>query len=246
MARILIVDDSAIMRRNLKTILVQAGHTVVGEAINGGQAHLMYRTHVPDLVTMDITMPSVNGIEAVKLIKKEFPDAKIIMVSALDQRGMVLEALKQGASHYIIKPINSETVIDVVNKVLGIHPQETNKATLQSEDNVPEEVQVAPFIIENIDNTFQIKLSPSLTDESFAMLMQAVQGLLYVKPLRVLLNFSTIETLPDPLLYKIAGMVQAVKNSMGIIKVVAQNKNFVNTVKEKKVDNLTEVIECHD
>jgi len=121
MARVLIVDDSTIMRRNLKTILVQAGHTVVGEAVNGGQAHLMYRTYVPDLVTMDITMPNVNGIEAVKIIRKDFPEAKIIMVSALDQRSMVLEALKEGAKHYIIKPIDPETVIKVVDKVLKNH-----------------------------------------------------------------------------------------------------------------------------
>jgi len=131
MARILIVDDSAIMRRNLKVILVQAGHTVVGEAINGGQAHLMYRTYVPDLVTMDITMPIVNGIEAVKLIRNEFPDAKIVVVSALDQRSMVLEALKQGAKHYIIKPITSQTVIDVVNKVLRTIPVKTHEEGLQ-------------------------------------------------------------------------------------------------------------------
>lgn len=243
MARVLIVDDSAIMRRNLKAILVQAGHTVVGEAINGGQAHLMYRTYVPDLVTMDITMPNVNGIEAVKLIKKEFPDAKIVMVSALDQRGMVLEALKQGANHYIIKPITSEIVIDVVNKVLGIIPVKTHEEVLQSEKNVPEADDAAPFNIENVDNTFQIRLSPSLTEDSFTMLMQAVQGLMMVKPLQVLVNFSSIETLPEPLLYKIAGIVKAVKNSNGIIRVVAQNKNFVKTVKEIKIDNLTEVIE---
>ncbi|HBV87196.1 MAG TPA: hypothetical protein DEF42_11245 [Desulfosporosinus sp.] len=243
MAQILIVDDSAIMRRNLKTILVQAGHTVVGEAINGGQAHLMYRTHVPDLVTMDITMPNVNGIEAVKLIKKEFPDAKIIMVSALDQRSMVLEALKQGANHYIVKPITPETVIEVVNKVLNIQPNVTNEADLQPEETVPDGADEAPFTIENIDNTFQIKLSPNLSEDSFAMLMQAVQGLMFVKPLKVLLNFNSIETLPDPLLPKIADIVTTVKRAKGIIRVVARNKNFVTSVKEKKINNLSEVME---
>lgn len=228
----------------LKAILVQAGHTVVGEAINGGQAHLMYRTHVPDLVTMDITMPTVNGIEAVKLIKKEFPDAKIVMVSALDQRSMVLEALKQGAKHYIIKPINPETVINVVNKVLGIRPEDASETNLHPEENAPEGVDVAPFVIENIDNTFQIKLSASLNEESSASLLQAVQGLLFVKPLKVVLNFGLIETLPDPLLDKVADMVKAIKNAKGIIKVVARNKDFVKTVKEKKVDNLAEIIEA--
>lgn len=243
MARVLIVDDSTIMRRNLKAILVKAGHTVVGEAINGGQAHLMYRTYLPDLVTMDITMPNVNGIEAVKLIKKEFSNAKIVMVSALDQRGMVLEAIKQGADHYIIKPITSETVIDVVNKVLGIIPVKAHEEGLQPEKNVPQADDAAPFSIENVDNTFHIRLSPRLTEDSFTMLMQTVQGLMIVKPLQIVVNFSSIETLPEPLLYKIAGIVQAVKNSQGIIRVVAQNKDFVKTVKEFKIDNLTEVIE---
>lgn len=243
MARILIVDDSTIMRRNLKTILNQAGHEVVGEAINGGQAHLMYRMHVPDLVTMDITMPNVNGIEAVKLIRKEFPEAKIIMVSALDQRNMVLEALKEGAKHYIIKPIDPPTVINVVNKVLGIRPEDANEAS-KPEENVPNGADAAPFVIENIDNTFQILLSASLNEESLASLMQAVQGLLFVKPLKVVLNFGFIETLPDPLLDKVGVIVKGIKNARGMIRVVARNKDFVRTVKGKKVHDLSEIIEA--
>lgn len=241
MARVLIVDDSAIMRRNLKTILVKAGHTVVGEAIDGGQAQLMYRAHVPDLVTMDITMPNVNGIEAVKLIRKEFPDAKIIMISALDQRSMVLEALKEGAKNYIIKPIDSAFVIKVVNKVLGIRIEEPIKA---QEENKPEGIDDAPFVIENIDNTFHIILSPSLNEESFTSLSQAVQGLLFVKPLKVVLNFGLIEILPDPLLDKFGGMVKAIRNVKGIIRVVARNKDFVKTVKEKRVTELAAIIEA--
>lgn len=241
MARVLIVDDSAIMRRNLKTIFVQAGHAVVGEATNGAQAQLMYRTHVPDLVTMDITMPNVNGIEAVKLIRKEFPDAKIIMVSALDQRRMVLEALKEGAKHYIIKPIDSASVIKVVNKVLGTRAEEPNEAP---EENASEKADDAPFVIENIDNTFHIILSPSLNEESFALLSQAVQGLLYVKPLKVVFDFGIIEILPESLLDKVGGVVKAIRNVKGIIRVVARNEDFVKTVKEKRVNDLAEIIEA--
>ncbi|MTI84855.1 MAG: response regulator [Firmicutes bacterium] len=245
MARVLIVDDSAIMRRNLKTIFVQAGHTVVGEATNGGQALLMYRTHVPDLVTMDITMPNVNGIEAVRLIRKEFTDAKIIMVSALDQRKMVLEALKEGAKHYIIKPIDSASVIKVVNKVLGTCIEEPNEESNEAPDeNAPEGIDDAPFVIKNSENTFHIVLSPSLNEESFASLTQAVQGLLFVKPLKVELNFGSIEMLPDPLLDKVGGMIKAIRNVEGIIRVVAPNKDFVKTVKEKRVHDLAEIIEA--
>lgn len=119
MAKILIVDDSMIMRRNLKAILAEAGHSVIAEASNGKEAVMEYENHMPDLVTMDITMPVMNGIEAVKQIMSKFPEAKIIMISALDQRNMVFEALENGASHYIVKPITPDNVLSVIGAVLG-------------------------------------------------------------------------------------------------------------------------------
>jgi two-component system chemotaxis response regulator CheY len=118
-AKILIVDDSIIMRRNLKEILTEAGHSVVAEASDGKKAVMEYESHMPDLVTMDITMPVMNGIEAVKKIISKNPEAKIIMISALDQRNMVFEALENGASHYIVKPITPENVLAVIGAVLG-------------------------------------------------------------------------------------------------------------------------------
>jgi len=237
MSTILVVDDSAIMRRNLVTILTQAGHTVVAEAINGGQAHLFYRTHLPDLVTMDITMPGLNGIEAVKLIMKDYPDAKIVMVSALSQKNMVFEAIELGAKHYLIKPIIAETVISVVNKVLGIKPPHLSS---KKEEGVPvnndESIELAtqvPFQIENNNNMFQIKLSKSLTEESFITLNQAVQGLLFVQPLVVIINFGNIDSLSDSLLEKLSGIIKAIQGAKGTIKVVVQNKEFVKIVKSK-------------
>lgn len=118
MAKILIVDDSMIMRRNLKAILVQAGHSVIAEASNGKEAFIEYEKHMPDLVTMDITMPIMNGIDAVKKIISSFPDARIVMISALDQRNMVFEALENGAKHYIVKPIAADNVLSVIHAVL--------------------------------------------------------------------------------------------------------------------------------
>jgi YesN/AraC family two-component response regulator len=118
-AKILIVDDSMIMRRNLKTVLTQAGHSIIAEASNGKEALVEYDKHLPDLVTMDITMPIMNGIEAVKKIICKYPEARIIMISALDQRNMVFEALENGAKHYIIKPITPDNVLAVLDTVLG-------------------------------------------------------------------------------------------------------------------------------
>lgn len=118
MATILIVDDSSIARRNLATILTDAGHTVIAEALNGEIAYKEYERYLPDLVTMDITMPTLDGISAVKKIMKNFPDANIIMVSALDQKNLVLSAIQCGAKHYIIKPFSGDKVLSVVDEVL--------------------------------------------------------------------------------------------------------------------------------
>lgn len=119
MARILIVDDSSVMRKNLYTILTQDGHEIVGEAADGNQAEIMYAQLKPDLVTMDISMPKMNGVDAVEAIIKQDSNAKIIMISALNQKQMVFEALKNGAKHYVIKPIDPRKLTAIVNEILS-------------------------------------------------------------------------------------------------------------------------------
>ncbi len=119
MARIMIVDDSIVMRKTLKTLLAQGSHTVIAEASNGFQAYNEYESSRPDIVTMDITMPGMNGIDAVKKIVADFPDARIIVISALDQRNMVFDALKNGAKHYIIKPITAEKINTIIDGMLS-------------------------------------------------------------------------------------------------------------------------------
>ena len=113
MAKILIVDDSKIVRRNLKTILSKAGHEIIAEAENGMQAYHEYEKYKPDLVTMDITMPLLDGVRAVKKIMTSHPEARIIMVSAIDQKNMVIAAIQNGAKHYILKPFDPDKVIRI-------------------------------------------------------------------------------------------------------------------------------------
>ncbi|BAA29570.1 response regulator [Pyrococcus horikoshii] len=119
MARVLVVDDAAFMRMLLKKILTQAGHEVVGEASNGKEAVEKYKQLKPDLVTMDIVMPEMDGITAVKEIMKIDPNAKIIMITAVGQEAKVMEALKSGAKGYIVKPFQAQKVIEEVNRVLS-------------------------------------------------------------------------------------------------------------------------------
>ncbi|MBC8015220.1 MAG: response regulator [Sporomusaceae bacterium] len=119
MARILVCDDSAFMRMMLKKVLIDNGHEVVGEAGDGMEAVQLYRQHKPDLATMDITMPKMDGIQAVAHIHEENPLARIIMVTALGQRAIITDALRAGASDFIVKPFDAEQVIATIKKVLS-------------------------------------------------------------------------------------------------------------------------------
>lgn len=118
MARILICDDSAFMRMMLKKVLVDSGHEIVGEAADGQEAVALYHQYKPDITTMDITMPVMDGIEAVKEIHEAEPLARIIMVTALGQRAIISDALKAGANDFIVKPFSLEQVQRIINKIL--------------------------------------------------------------------------------------------------------------------------------
>ncbi|MDL2288435.1 response regulator [Oscillospiraceae bacterium OttesenSCG-928-F05] len=117
--RILVVDDAAFMRMMIKEVLTKNGFDVVGEAENGAKAVEKYKELTPDLVIMDITMPEVNGIEALKQIKAMDANAQVIMCSAMGQQAMVIEAIQSGAKDFIVKPFQADRVFEAVKKVLG-------------------------------------------------------------------------------------------------------------------------------
>ncbi len=117
--KVLIVDDATFMRMMIKNIISKEGFEVVGEAENGKQAVDLYFETKPDLVTMDITMPEMDGIEAAKAIISKAPEAKIIMCSAMGQQSMVVEAIQAGAKDFIVKPFQPDRVIQALTKVLG-------------------------------------------------------------------------------------------------------------------------------
>ena len=119
MAKILIEDDAAFMRMMIKDILEKNGFEVVGEANNGIKAVELYKKETPDVVTMDITMPDMDGIEAVKQIRAIDANAKIIMCSAMGQQTMVMDAIKAGARDFIVKPFQPDRVLEAINKVVS-------------------------------------------------------------------------------------------------------------------------------
>ncbi|MDT2045802.1 two-component system response regulator [Priestia aryabhattai] len=117
--RVLIVDDAAFMRMMIKDILTKNGYEVVGEAADGMQAIDLYKEHQPDLVTMDITMPEMDGITALKEIKQLNPAARVIMCSAMGQQAMVIDAIQAGAKDFIVKPFQADRVLEAISKAVG-------------------------------------------------------------------------------------------------------------------------------
>ena len=116
---VLICGDAAFMRMMIKNVLTKGGYNVVGEAENGAKAVEKYKELPPDLVLMDITMPEMDGIQALKEIKKIDGGAKVIMCSAMGQQAMVVESIQAGAKDFIVKPFQEDRVLEAVKKVIG-------------------------------------------------------------------------------------------------------------------------------
>ena len=120
--RVLICDDTMFMRTVIATMFRDAGHTIVGEAETGEQAIEMYRELRPDIVTMDVVMPSISGINSAHEILTEHPDARVIMCSALGQQKLIQEALDAGACGYLVKPFDRERLMSVVAEACAAKP----------------------------------------------------------------------------------------------------------------------------
>jgi two-component system chemotaxis response regulator CheY len=120
MKKVLIVDDAAFMRMAIRRMLEKEDFEVVGEAENGMEAVKKYKELLPNIVTMDITMPEMDGVEALEAIMKLDPSAKVVMLSAMGQEGMVKNAVIKGAKTFIVKPFKDEILIKTLNKVLSL------------------------------------------------------------------------------------------------------------------------------
>lgn len=120
MANILVVDDSRTSRKMLRGALENAGHTIIGEGTNGEEGYLKYQELKPELVTLDITMPQLDGLEALQLIKKYDKNAKVIMVTAAGQKDKMIQAIKYGAAEFILKPYEEDNVERIVERVLDL------------------------------------------------------------------------------------------------------------------------------
>lgn len=129
MGRVMIVDDSSLMRRVIRSMIVNySSHEVIAEAENATEALEKFRENQPDLVTMDISMDEVDGIAAMKLILVEFPQAKIVMISSVNEKEKVLEAMSSGANYYILKPINVSKIQSMLERIFKSENPAENSA----------------------------------------------------------------------------------------------------------------------
>lgn len=222
MATILIVDDSILMRRNLKMMLTEAGHDVVGEAANGIEAYKEYVKTMPDIVTMDITMPVMSGIDAVKKIIASYPEANIVMISAIDQRSMVFDALQNGAKHYILKPITAEKVLQTIGEVLHQDTAAEENAAAAAGDAAA----TAPpaFDIANKNGVFIIALRRGIGEAEMTALGSAAAGFQFLKPLKVIFAFEDPDGYADDALARIAGFAKQLQQAGGAVRTVSPGK----------------------
>ena len=118
MAKILIVDDSRTSRKILREYFTEAGHEIIGEAENGQEGVDKYAELKPDIVTLDITMPVLDGLGALKEIKKIDPEAKVVMITAIGRQTKVVEAIKLGASDFVTKPFDKDNILKIISKII--------------------------------------------------------------------------------------------------------------------------------
>lgn len=230
MARVLIVDDSSIMQRNLLKVLTEGGHEVVGQAISGIQAVSLYTELNPDIVTMDISMPIMNGVEAVKYIINKDINANIIMISALNQKSMVFDALNNGAKNYIIKPIDPEKLLKTISEILM---EADKKNSENKESNIDKE---RGFIVQNINGAFEFVFNINFDFKDIALIETAIDGLLFINPLKIVFDFQAIGPMKDSVLLPIIGMTKRIRDAAGNVQYKAQDEELINKINklEKK------------
>lgn len=233
MARILIVDDSFVVRRNIETILKKAGHEIIGIAGDGKQALSLYMELRPDLITMDISMPVMDGVDAVKAIIGFDPEAKIVMISALNQKQMVLDAITSGAKHYILKPIDENQMMKVINSVLGPRIDMIDKFQKELESKAD---NLNPgFHIENKDGKYHIIFGRSIELNQLAMFETAISGLLFMRPLNVVLNFNNIFYISDSSLDSILRQKRRIINNGGRVDIVANDYDTARRIRSMDI-----------
>ena len=247
MANVLVVEDSFVMRKKIISVLTHHGHTIIGEAKTGAQAFEKYAQCRPDIVTMDINLPDsfgvkMDGVETVKKIMSEFQEAKIVMISAIGQKSMVLSAIQSGAKNYIVKPFEDDKFIEVINKVLGIRSYKKSVSILDESESIKKinaiikpEVGM-PFSINVKNDIFMIKINKNFDNNCTCFLNTAVQGLLFVEMLNVIVDFDLVEDIEDSVIDDVLELLSLLGQSNGSIRYFSGSEKLIQLINKRKSD----------
>lgn len=198
MAHVLVVDDALMMRKTIETFLVKAGHKVE-EAVNGKQAVDIYKRQRPDLVTMDITMPEMDGIEALGQIITFDPQARVIMVSALGQKHKVFDALQKGAKGYILKPFTEEKLLSIINELWGATAYQQKEISadltgMNSFETRPLTAKMA-FSLGNREGRVSIAVVREFSAADYNDMAQAIKNVRQGRPTVITIDFTSAKVL---------------------------------------------------
>jgi len=240
MVTVLIVDDSAVVRKGLRAILVGLGYTVVAEAANGIHAFLEYSKYKPDLVTMDLTMEGMSGAEATSKIIATYPEARVVVISAIEERPIIVNALERGARHFIVKPITADKVSSVLSNVLQqkfdpkkhIEFVQKLRSSCEGQDIIgatdvnydpPYQISVpdGKMVLVKINATFSLNSCRSLAME----LDDHLQG----AP-RVLIDFGMTPALDSGSLRILNKIIEKVEIQRGMVRAVTRKQVFFDLV----------------
>jgi DNA-binding NarL/FixJ family response regulator len=247
MANLMIVDDSKIIRQRLRAILENLGHTIVFEAANGKEAIAHYKRMADeiDLITLDMEMPGLSGIEVIRLIREQNPSAAIVMISSVEDRSKVLQAIRLGAKHYFVKPFTEDKIREVIDKVLGYDTNTNREAAHRGEPAASFRMQTAgsasdsagmmllqaesleslPFELFHMDERTVLILRSPITDANVHLLYRSLQGLLYFRKMKFVLEFW------EPVRHRegahlLLTFIQAVRDRQGKAAVVTDDPRY--------------------
>ncbi len=241
LANLMIVDDSKLIRQRLRSILETLGHRIVAEAENGKEAIEIYERKADeiDLITLDIEMPGINGIEVLRLIQQQNPSANIVMISSVEDRAKVHQAIKLGAKHYFVKPFSEEKVREVIDKVLdhepapGQRPHQPPKpqpepVAARSSDEPPlpaERLADLPFELFHMDERTILIIRRQIVDGDLPHLHGALQGLLYFRKMKFVVEFWEPAKHPEGS-RMLLDFIQTVRDRQGRAAVVTADPSY--------------------
>ena len=245
MAKVLIVDDSPTIRRMLHDILTKAGHAIVGEANTGVKGYLEYVRSKPDIVTMDLGMPTMNGLTAMSKILAPYPDARFVVISAVEEKKVVLEALQRGARGFLLKPFTEQQVLEAVSSILA-QPFSTSehrekvrmyrryKMGHSDEENSNEEVH-SPFDIEKAaDGLLHVAIHDNFSLGSLAALSAEAKSFCNEERSGLRFDFGQVAKLDSRVLFSLSTLMYELHQSCGGVTALVGNEQLSGQVQDEQ------------